>query len=77
MLLRWTLLGILTWLGAVTSPGALSTQAIVGLVAFAVVNLAVSFLPERLFRGASMEFSLGLLDCSVMSFLVTPRSPRR
>jgi hypothetical protein len=71
VLLRWTLFVSLLGLGATSSQGILSTflvHLILGI--FLAVNLLLSILPADTFRATHLEFSLGLIDTALISYVV-------
>ncbi len=71
VLLRWTLFVSLLGLGATSSQGILGTflvHLILGI--FLAVNLLLSILPADTFRATHLEFSLGLIDTALISYVV-------
>lgn len=76
LLLRWTLFGTLLALGAF-GPADLFQMLLVDLILgiFLAVNLILTFLPLHTFRATPFEFSLGLLDTALISYVVYQCDP--
>jgi len=72
LLLRWTLFLSLLGLGVGTNSLDLNDTLAVDLCLgiYFATNLVVSFTPARIFRATSFEFSLGLFDTALISYLV-------
>jgi len=71
LLLRWILFVALLGLGTASRGEILDTFLVdLGLLLFFVANLAVTFLPFDATRSAPFQFSLGLLDTALISYVV-------